>query len=510
MFYSLRPYQLTAIAKLRDKWREGHKRVLLVAPTGSGKTVIASAIIESAINKGSGILFLAHRKELIDQCSKKLDEIGIDHGIIKSDHWRRRPKLPVQVASIQTLVRRAKPDARLVIIDETHRASAPTYTDIISHYPDALILGLTATPWRSDGKGLKTIYSDLVVAESVINLIEQGYLVKPRVFAPNRPDLAQVKIIHGDYDPAALNTAMDKPKLVGDMVRHWVDHAVGMLSVLFATSVHHSQLCAEMFQQAGISAEHVDGTTPDKERTAILSRLSSGQTRIVCNVDIISEGYDLPALSCCILARPTKSSIKYLQMVGRIMRPYNGKSALVLDHAGCVHEHGFVDDPREYSLEDMTKTKKSSGDQCWICTNCGAANPLTITTCPECGFSIKQRERREGREPIRNVNGELVEYTNEGRKPIRQCIHCQGSIYNGASKNIARFGRFTFLAKCPKCHKTNFWPDKQAARYATESEQEQEAARLKAIAVKNGLKPGWIYFKLKELGFRDARQRISG
>ncbi len=314
----------------------------------SGKTTIAGEMIRSAAARDKRILFLAHRKELISQCSRRLADMGVDHGIIRANDSRRRPWLRVHVCSVPTLIRRNPlPPADLIFIDEAHRARGASYEQILKQYPQAVCIGLTATPARSDGRGMGRLFSSMVECPSLGELTEMGHLVPTRVFAPARPDLTGVHTTAGDYKKDELARAVDKPKLVGDVVSHWMKYARERLTVVFAVSIAHSRHLRDEFLQARIAAEHLDGETPERERDAILERLSSGRTQVLCNVGVLTEGWDCPATSCAILARPTQSVGLYLQMAGRILRPHPGKlDALILDHAGCTLQHGFIDEER--------------------------------------------------------------------------------------------------------------------------------------------------------------------
>jgi len=411
---TLRPYQIRAVEDARKAIRSGKRRLILQAPTGAGKTVVASAIIESAAQRGSRVLFLAHRKELIDQVSRKLDEFGIDHGIIMAAHWRRRPHLAVQVASVQTLARRELPDADLIIIDEAHLSLAKSYLDIVAAYPKAVVLGLTATPVRADGKPLSALYSDIVSVSTVPQLIRMGFLVRPRHYAPERPDLTKVGAKGGDYDERELSIAVDRPDLVGNIVSHWKAIAAGRTTAVFAVNIAHSQHIVAEFRAAGIRAEHVDGTTPLWQRNQILQRFASGETTVVSSVGIMTEGYDNPRISAVVLARPTMSMGLYLQMVGRGLRTLDGKSdCLILDHAGCCHAHGFSDDEREWSLEGKQKRAGAKREApVSVCPECFASYPAARRECPECGY---QREREDNSTVEVDESAQIVEITDEQR-----------------------------------------------------------------------------------------------
>lgn len=400
---ALRAYQLDAIERVRLAVRGGARRVLIALPTGGGKTVIAAHVIERAVASSKRVLFIAHRRELIHQCYRKLVEAGIPEssvGVLMSGDSRRRPGAGVQVASIDTLRHRAKPLADLVIVDEAHRALAKSYRDVADAYPDAVHLGLSATPYRADGRGLGDAYDDLVVVATPAQLIADGFLVEPRVFTvspADMPDLSGVRTRRGDYDERALAAAVDRQPLVGNIVEHWQRLADGRRTVAFAVSVEHSRHIAERFRDAGVSAEHLDGTTTPLERDAILRRLDRGETRVVSNCGVLCEGWDQPSVKCCILARPTKSVGLYLQQAGRILRPWrdeNGDavSAVVLDHAGCAATHGLPQDDRELSLESVTKRREGRRTppppRTKVCDGCNAALPPATRVCDGCGFAF--------------------------------------------------------------------------------------------------------------------------
>lgn len=430
MPFTLRPYQSRGVEHVRRHIRAGVQRVLLVAPTGAGKTVIATHIIECSVALGNRILFLAHRRELISQAFRKLIGCtcrpGYDHdsllpdpqcradglprgmvGVLMANDRRRNPGAVVQVASVDTLRHRAKPPADLIIVDEAHRSLAKTYKDLAAAYPSAAIIGLTATPYRADRRGLGEVYQELVVVATPRELIAEGALVQPRVFtvpAKDLPDLSRVRIKGNDYDPTELSAAVDKRELVGSIVEHWQRLASDRLTVVFAASVEHSKHITESFRAAGVAAEHLDGTTPTEERDAILARLERGETRVVVNYGVLVEGWDQPSVKCAVLARPTKSTGVFLQMAGRILRPFMGLNALILDHAGCTLEHGFVEDDREFTLAAAEKKKRTNVTIAKTCPACYAIVPISTRYC-ECGHQFEVAERT----PPKEKDGHLVE-----------------------------------------------------------------------------------------------------
>ena len=379
---SLRPYQVEKIAEARALMSQGKKSICLVSPTGSGKTVIAAHILQSAINKGRRVLFLAHRRELIDQCAAKLRELGIwDYNVVLSGHpHSRNPDAPVQIASIQTLIRREYPPADLICIDEAHHAASGSYQTLLKNYPDAYVLGLTATPERLDGKGLDSIFHDLLNVATVPELVDSGFLVAPQCMGPSQEAVAQLKAAlssvkqrGGDYADDQLADAMDSPSLVGDIVSHWQEWGIGQKTIVFAAGVEHSKHIVKQFQSAGIAAAHLDGTMSLPEREGILNAWRGDEIDVVSNCQILTEGFDFPDLSCCILARPTKSVALYLQMVGRVLRTAPGKSgAIILDHAGNVVEHGPPHIERVWTLGGFAKKRKVEKTHACFLPGCGA------------------------------------------------------------------------------------------------------------------------------------------
>jgi superfamily II DNA or RNA helicase len=335
----------------------------------------------------------------------------------------------VQVASIQTLharcIRNGKdlPPANIVFIDEAHHAQAQTYRTIVERYPDAQLIGMTATPCRRDGRGLGGIFDALVEGPQVAQLINDKYLVGTKVYAPSIPDLKGVRTRLGDYVEADLAEAVDKPKLVGDIVSHWHRLAEGRKTVVFATSVSHSIHLCEEFCKSGVKAAHIDGSTPKDERDEILARLSRGEIEVVCNCMVLTEGWDQPDVSCCILARPTKSMGLYRQMAGRVIRPAPGKDhALILDHAGAVFQHGFIEDPMIWTLDKDTKAKAPAQEAGQLkpsnhlleCSQCRAIRTAG-EPCPHCGFMPK----RPG-EYFSVIEGDLAHLERDYRAPAHQ------------------------------------------------------------------------------------------
>lgn len=448
----LRAYQSEAIEETWTHIQAGSRRIIVKAPCGAGKTVISSFMIKTSIANNHPVLFLAHRRELIDQSSNKLDGLGIFHGVIMANHPRRAPALPVQVASIQTLVRRLDPDkrppAKLIVVDEAHLSLAPSYLKILEHYPEAVVIGLTATPKRADGRGLGEIYDKIVHVSTIKKLTAEGYLVPSRVWAPSRPNLDAIKISKGDYDEKDLDKLINRADLVGDIVKHWKNLAGNRQTVVFAVNIAHSKAIRDSFLAAGIKADHVDGTTPADERAKILSDLASGAIQVVSNVGVLTEGWDCPPVSCCVLARPTMSENLFLQMVGRVLRLFEGNAtiakklfAMILDHAGCVFEHGLPDADREYSLDGKPKRKKKEKDKAikvLMCKVCFATFEPGNTECPQCGEQLPKPKKSEMKTDDEGSLEEITDINPNSIVTMRAIQHYQRLKKTAEAKDYKR------------------------------------------------------------------------
>ena len=393
---TLRNYQNDAVEAVRAAYRAGSRAPLLVMPTGAGKTVCFSYIASQAAAKGSRILLLAHRRELILQISKALNLWGIGHGVILPD--RNETGHPVQVASISTLARRLYPGKYrfdLIVIDEAHHAvSGSQLGTILDAFPDAKRLGVTATPCRLDGRGLgvhaKGFFDALVEGPSVLELIEAGYLARPVVYAPpagQEVDLSAVKVTGGDYNLGQLAAAMDKTPLTGDAVAHYRRLCSGAPALAFCVTVEHAAHVAEEFRAAGYRAAMLDGKTPDHDRDRMIWDLGRGELDVLASCNVVSEGTDIPVVSAAILLRPTASYALAMQQMGRVLRAHPGKEkALILDHAGNTRRHGLPTEPGEWSLENRPRRKP--GSSLYFvkdCPDCGTLLALSARTCPECG-----------------------------------------------------------------------------------------------------------------------------
>lgn len=332
----LRSYQRKAVLETQDHLRNGQS-TLLVSPTGSGKTMMAAAIAEYY----ERVLVIAHRREIIDQARAIFGAHVQSCSVQSAVSVKGRKELPAEID--------------LLIIDEAHRAAAKTYRQIVAMYPRAVRLGLTATPLRTDGQGLCDSFAELVTCSSVRELIQDGFLVPYRALEAPDEALKQLPFMKkraGDFAQRELADLMNKPRLVGDVVREYLKHGRGRKAVAFAVSIEHSIALKQAFKSAGVRADHIDGRASEGERKRALERIAKGSLDVLCNVNLFTEGWDCPAVSCIIMARPTASLTLYLQSVGRGMRPAKGKEdLLILDHAGNIERLGLPDEDRDWALE---------------------------------------------------------------------------------------------------------------------------------------------------------------
>jgi superfamily II DNA or RNA helicase len=402
MFSGLRDYQIDLVQRTISAL-DTSRRVLVQCPTGGGKTVVATAAVSTFRVLQMTVFFVVHRRELIRQTSQTLAAAGVAHSFIAAG----RPfdeRASVFVCSVDTLKARLHalpvvPD--VVFWDECHHVAAAGWAAAMQRYSGAFHLGLSATPCRTNGAGFREHFDDMVRGPSVASLIEQGHLSQFRVFAPPGPDLANVKRNDGDYTVSSLESACNKPRLVGDAVEHWKAHALqpgkqAPLTAVFGVSVAHSMSVAEAFRASGIDAVHVDGNTKEEERDRLIWQFANGEIQVLTNCGLLAEGFDLAAIAgrpvtidCAIQLRPTQSLALHKQQVGRVLRPADGKVALILDHAGNALRHGLPDDEPEWSL-DGVDTSRAAREAVipppLTCLNCYRQVRLPRPEhCPHCG-----------------------------------------------------------------------------------------------------------------------------
>jgi len=441
-------YQGVLVENLRKSIASGNRRTIAVLPTGGGKTIVAADMVRSALAKGKRALFLAHRKELIEQCSEKLDLFGVEHGIIRAGDKRLMPWLNAQVGSVQTVVNRDHWEADLVFIDECHRAPANTYQKVLDRFEKPpVIIGLTATPYRLDGRGLGDHFENLVVGATAAELVERGRLMEPEVYSCGDLDLSTLKIRRGDFVFNNADDAMADMIRRGEILDNWKKHANGLTTVVFAKDIEDSERIVAQFREAGIRAAHLDGKTKPHVRRQLLEDLASRKLTVLSNVEVLTEGWDLPLLECVVLGRPTQSRSLYKQMVGRVMRVHEQKRrTLVLDHVKCTLLHGRVTAPEVYYLykeKRKGKTFKMSDGvvdgvpTVIICPKCSFICSIDDDFCPECESDLIDEQSRvaETIEELTKLEDEKIKrqvFTKEEKQAfyIDMCRECMAWNHN--------------------------------------------------------------------------------
>ncbi len=357
----LRDYQQECVAAINGAVGRGVDRQLAVLPTGGGKTIVFGTVAAEAVGAGERVLVLAHRDELLTQARDKLlsiaPELEMSIGFVKAS--RNDVDSPVVIASVQTLAREARlnqlpQDFALTVVDEGHHAIADSYQRVMNHVAGP-ILAVTATPERADGKSLEDLGFEIVFARSIEWMVEQGYLCPPRSKRISVDvDLGSVKKSHGDFQSEALAEALEGAGAISDVLASYIEHGEERKTLVFCPTVAMAHHTAEAFRAAGLAAEAVDGTTPADERAAILRRLHTGETQVLANVGVLTEGFDEPSVSCIVIAAPTRSSVKYTQIVGRGLRLYPGKSdCLILDVVGASEENSIASLPALFGLKSL-------------------------------------------------------------------------------------------------------------------------------------------------------------
>ncbi|HPK26832.1 MAG TPA: DEAD/DEAH box helicase [Anaerolineaceae bacterium] len=432
----LRPYQTDILNATREAYRQGYKRPCIVAPCGAGKSVIVAEMARAATAKQNRVLFLVHRQELCDQIETTFREASVNMDLC-------------HIGMVQTVTRRlAKmqtPD--LIITDENHHCLANSYKRIYAHWPSVLCVGVTATPVRLNGGGLGDINDKLIIGVGTRWLIDNKYLAPFEYYAPTLADMSGVRVRAGEFDAAEVAVRLSKPSIYGDAVRHYQQLAAGQKAICYCPSIVLSKRMADEFKQAGITSAHIDGETPKQLRSEIIESFRAGHTKVLCNVDLISEGFDVPDCSCAILLRPTQSLTLFTQQSMRCMRYEPNKTAIIIDHVGNYARHGLPDTERTWELAPAKKKQK-------------ALSGIKIKQCPKCFFV---------------------------HKPEPSCPQC-GFVYPVASRTLAEIKE----AKLQRIQ--GFVLNYQSPRDCT------SYAELMVYAAKKGYKQGWAYYQAKARG----------
>jgi DNA repair protein RadD len=414
----LRTAQLRLVQMAREELIAGRNRIVAYGPTGFGKSVVIEAMTRNAIAKGKRVGIIANRIHLVRALSQRFTDSGINHGIVQGDN-SFNTNAQVIICSIQTVARRGMPLVDVIIIDEGHAcAGSKDYRKVIHHNSNMPIISFTATPFSKGMAkpqpeiGGEPLFHSLIVPTTIRELIDDGLLVDCDIYAPSDPDLTGVRSQRNqfgemDYNEQDLAKAVDTQSLVGDIVSHWQRMAGGKPTVCFATSIAHSKHIVAQFEAAGVKARHVDCYLDQEEKDEILDSFKRGEFTVLSNVALIAEGFDYPACACMILARPTKSLIRYIQMVGRVLRTHDSKTrALVLDHSGTAHILGYPTDDLPLELCDGSPKKAAQKEavkkEPKKCPKCSYMKPGGKAKCPQCGFEAVRKP-----EEVEVIDGEL-------------------------------------------------------------------------------------------------------
>ncbi len=419
---------------------QGYKSPCIVAPCGSGKTVIMAEMAKQAAKKGNRTLFLVHRKELKEQTLNTLEWWGADLDYI-------------EVGMVQTIVRRLEKTTKpnLIITDENHHSLASSYRKIYNYFPQTRLVGFTATPVRLNGGGLGDVNDILIEGPSVKELIEWGNLAPFKYYAPEIVDTSKLKIRRGEYVQSDIDELFNSNAIWGDVVKHYKKLSYGKQAICYCSSIAQSKRMANEFNAAGIKAKHIDGDTPKAERDAAIEYFRQGEIMVLCNVDLISEGFDVPDCTTAILLRPTRSLGLFIQQSMRPMRYKPGKTAIIIDHVGNVARFGTPDLEREWSLEPKKEANTTVLEENPVkqCPECFYTVKRNTTICPECSYEFRQEEKE-----VEHVDSELVEV-----------------------------GSFSFTTNYKK------------------PEDCKNMKELYQLAKSRGYKPGWAYYQGKLRGF---------
>lgn len=406
-------------------------------------------IARLAVAKGGQVMFTVHRKELVSQIKQSFRENEVD-------------LTQCTILTVGKIAHRLNilPKPTLIITDETHHSLAKTYQTIYDHYQGVPRLGFTATPWRLNGKGLHDVYDAMILGPSIDWLIENHYLAPYEYYSVKLVDDAKLKKSStGDYTSKSMDEAVGRT-IFGDVVKTYQEKTPGQQAIVYAHSVEFSRAVAESFQAAGIKAAHVDAKTPAGEREQIMSGFKDGSLKVLCNVDLISEGFNVPDCSVVIMLRPTESLVLFIQQSMRSMRYRPDKVATIIDHVGNYLRFGLPDDEHQWTLDDRKKKKKKDATDAppiRTCEFCFAVIPAASVVCPVCGRQIEKSSS---------------EMETDNTVELEQ-IH--GRLDMKTDYNTLRYGRMK--------------PD-----------EAQNMEDLYGIAKARGYKPGWAFFQGRQRG----------
>ena len=453
--FKLRDYQQETIDKVYQSIKSGHRSIMVQSPPRTGKTVLMADIARRATAKGNRVLFMVHRQEIVQQVVKTFRADGVDMNLAK-------------IGMVQTITRHVDEldPPQIIFVDEAHHALARTYQRVLEAFPKAYKLLFTATPYRLNGAGFTDIADDLITGNQVGWLIDHHFLAPVDYYAPSQIDASKLRTKRtGEYSEDSIKEAM-KPKIYGNAVKHYLKLAAGKQAIAYTYNVDSAIRLAQAFNNQGITARAVAGSTPKEERRKIIEDYRARKIKIVTNAELFTEGLDLPNVDCVIMLRPTQSLSLYLQFAMRSMNPREGKTATIIDHVGNVERFGLPTDDREWTLEGREKGKTSSSGatikSVTVCQTCFASFYRTGGTCPYCGAALGEEKK------IEVVDDAELKKVTRSRLAIVKQLEQSAATQNIAGKRPSELKSFKEI---------------------------QAYAKLK------GYRPGWAYYYAKQRGF---------
>lgn len=410
-YLKLRDYQEELVEKLKQSIRKGNRSIIVQSPPRSGKTVVMSDIAKGATDKKNHVLFFSHRKEINDQVVRTFVANDVNMDL-------------VTIGSVQSLVRKIDklPEPEIILVDEAHHIKANSYKKILEAFPNALKLFFTGTPVRLNGQGFEDMADDLITGKSIKWLQEHGNIAPFKYYAPNVIDTSQLKKSSGDFSQKSMDEAFKKA-IYGDVIEHYNKLSKGKQAICYAHNVATAERISQEFNQSGILAEVVHGKTPKAQRQEIMDKFRAGEILVLINVELFTEGVDLPDVTTCIMLRPTQSLSLFLQFAMRPLNPKPGKTAILIDHVGNYTRHGLPNEDREWTLQGISKKRKNYNTQGELvikqCEKCfGCFDSSLSRVCPYCSHEPELTEREL--ENIKEI--ELQEITEAKMKKLKKRV----------------------------------------------------------------------------------------
>lgn len=461
----LRDYQKELIRDIRKSITEGNHRIMVQSPPRSGKTVVMAHIAKGATDKGNRVLFFSHRKEINEQVIATFERNGVSMDLF-------------DIGTVGTIARRLDKliEPSIILVDEAHHIKAKTYQKILNYFENSFQLFFTGTPIRTNGEGFKDLADDLVLGKSVKWLQDRGNISLFDYYSLELIDREKLKKSRGDFTEKSIEESLETWKMLqGDYVKHYEELANGKQAIVYTATVERAKKVAEAFENRGHSAAVIHGATPKIEREEKMEDFRKGRLMIMVNVNLFTEGIDLPNVDVCIMLRPTQSLSLYLQFAMRALNPREGKRAILIDHVGNWKIHGRPDMDRKWSIDGTKKAKKEDNGpsiiECEQCYSVFFRNEVKDNKCPTCGEKLREEKPLQ---TVKKLDGKLVKLPENDLV----VLNLNGNDYAMSQSDAD----ITYRVKKYRSYKLC-----------------QSLKELKAFALIHNYKPGWTYYKQKEL-----------